>query len=260
MVYTVLLLAAISLSIATYFFLSSAQQNKFESEFHSYAREAGDIAENNAKSAFQQLSNLATDFTSYGLEGIETTGGFPNVTIPHFQIRVEQVVNYTNADMVLYVPFVEEACKAGWESFINDQISRHVHYHDDHAVIQPGNSSDMQGMEHVHRRLEVTGDVVMTSMGSVQHEDNLGAPYSITPCKGCLEIEDTRNGFLDVDLFMESVLAETVGTHTRNISQLSAPIAQYGPLIENSTLPLVMQDLFSHPIFKKEMTAALGRW
>ena len=213
-----------------------AQQNRFTSEFRSYAREIADIAENNAKNAFEQLQNLATSFTSYGIENRHFTGGFPNVTIPHFDILTERIVNYTGVDMVIYIPFVEGTLKHGWEHFINKQISKHHHYFDSYVEMTPYNAS----------------------------ECTCNTTYTIVPCRSCLAIDETQNGFLNVDEFMQSILYHTVATRGGNFTNVTAPVAQYGPLPRGNGhgefdrgMTLMMQDLIAHPIFRKEMTAAL---
>jgi hypothetical protein len=67
---------------------------------------------------------------------------------------------------------------------------------------------------------------------------------------------------------MDSILQQKVAIRQHstsgNIANISAPVVQYGPLPQgqsdssvNKNTPLIMQDLLAHPIFRKEMTAAL---
>lgn len=106
-------LAAIGFALATYFLLSAQEQQEFESSFESYARETADIAENNADNCFGQLRTMATSFTSLALD----QNGFPNVTVPHFDIRAQEITDLTGAEMILFVPFVEKAKRVGWEEY-----------------------------------------------------------------------------------------------------------------------------------------------
>ena len=118
MVYAILFIAALGLGLATYYLLSTQQQSEFESDFESYARETSEIAENNAANAFGQLRTLATVITSIAYDTNEDTGyGFPNVTVPHFDLRAQEIASLTGAEMLLFAPFVEQTQKAGWEEY-----------------------------------------------------------------------------------------------------------------------------------------------
>lgn len=61
---------------------------------------------------------------------------------------------------------------------------------------------------------------------------------------------ETRRGFVDSG-FMQEVLAQ----EGISVEGFSAPISQFGPRPVNSSL--TMMDLFTHPIFKKEIIASL---
>ena len=63
------------------------------------------------------------------------------------------------------------------------------------------------------------------------------------------DYNETRRGFVDSG-FMEEVLSEQGFS-----PDMVAPVAQFGPRPVNSSL--VLADLFTHPIFKKEMIASL---
>ena len=108
------------MGLATYFILSSQQEYEFESEFGSYAREAVEISENNAVNAFGQLRTLATAITSIAYDS--NSGGFPNVTIPHFDLRAQEIASLTGAEMIIFAPFVEKESKAGWEEYERSNI------------------------------------------------------------------------------------------------------------------------------------------
>lgn len=62
--------------------------------------------------------------------------------------------------------------------------------------------------------------------------------------------EETRRGFVDSG-FMEEVLAQEGFA----VEGFSAPVSQFGPRPINASLAMV--DLFTHPIFKKELIASL---
>lgn len=68
-------------------------------------------------------------------------------------------------------------------------------------------------------------------------------------CDFCAQ--DRREGFYDTDGFMEKVL-ESKGFAIENFS---VPVAQYGPAPTN--ISLAKLDLFSHPVFRKEILTSL---
>ena len=74
-----------------------------------------EISENNAGNAFGQLQTLATVITSIAYDSKE--GGFPNVTIPHFDLRAKEIAALTGAEMIMFAPFVENESKTGWEEY-----------------------------------------------------------------------------------------------------------------------------------------------
>ena len=124
--YVVLLVAAVGFSLATYFLLAASQQREFEAEFYSLARETADIAEANAESTFGQLQSLATAITSVAkttapspgrLEGSSGRARFPNVTVPHFDLRSQEIADLTGAEMIMFVPFVDKINRRGWEEY-----------------------------------------------------------------------------------------------------------------------------------------------
>ena len=84
-------------------------------QFQSYARETADIAENNANKIFGQLQSFATAITSVAIQ--TNNYGFPNVTVPHFDKRAQEIANLTGAEMIMFAPFVNQNEKEGWESY-----------------------------------------------------------------------------------------------------------------------------------------------
>ena len=85
-------------------------------QFNSFARETADIAQNNADKIFGQLRSLATAITSIAVN--EDDGNFfPNVTVPHFDLRTQEIAELTGLEMITFIPFVEQANRTGWESY-----------------------------------------------------------------------------------------------------------------------------------------------
>lgn len=75
------------------------------------------MAENNAENTFGQLRTLATAITSIAAS---TGKSFPNVTIPHFDMRAQEITDLTGAEMILFAPFVERHQRNGYEAFVQE--------------------------------------------------------------------------------------------------------------------------------------------
>ena len=158
---------------------------------------------------------MATAITSVAID----TGiyGFPNVTIPHFDLRAQEIQDLTGAEMIMFVPFVEKVNREGFVSYARDHqswIEQDYEYRDwDTSALAP-------------------------------------FPIDIHECTWCYEINDTRRGYVDTGF-----MSEILHNRTFNGTNFSAPITQYGPAPIHTDLALF--DLYSHPIFKKEMIASL---
>jgi hypothetical protein len=211
----VLAVAAIGFGIGVYYLLDYQELQEFSSQFESYARETAEIAETNAENTFGQFRTLATAITSHAL--LDNGGSFPNVLIPFFDIKVAQVANLTGAEMILWVPLVEQEHRAEYElDWMSKQASIELDYR-------------YRGWE--------TNDLDPISK-------------MIYECDWCSSINDTRKGYVN-DGFMEEVMESNNYTS----EGLSAPVAQYGPALIDSSL--VNFDLYSHPTFKKEIVASV---
>lgn len=134
-VYVVLLVTGVVLSIFIFMALRRLEEKNFELNFMSYARETAEMAETNADHTFSQLETVATTVTSEGLlerERIHSIHnhnhkvngtGWPNVTIPHFDQRIQAFSKSSQnlgAIMLLYVPLVQQKDKDSWEHYAND--------------------------------------------------------------------------------------------------------------------------------------------
>ena len=184
-------------------------------QFESYARETAEIAENNAGAIFGQLRSLATAITSVAIDS--NMDSFPNVTIPHFDLRAQEIQDLTGIEMIAFVPFVEAEKKDGFVSY----TQAHQSWIQQDYEYRNWNASDIKQI-----------------------------PTNIHECSWCHEINDTRRGYVDTG-FMTEILQN----RTFNGTDFSTPITQYGPAPIKSDLALM--DLYSHPIFKKEMIASL---
>ena len=84
------------------------------------------IAESNAGKIFGHLESLSLAVTSLAVE--YENASFPNVTIPHFDVRSQQLVEKTGAELVLWVPIVEASKREGWIEFMRNEIASSHEY------------------------------------------------------------------------------------------------------------------------------------
>ncbi|KAL3909297.1 MAG: hypothetical protein SGILL_008139, partial [Bacillariaceae sp.] len=112
MVYVALTLAAVAFGISIYILLSQQEQQDYKISFYSFAREITEIVNSNAAHNFGQFRGIATGITSHAISSGET---FPNVVVPFFDKKVSEAAMLTGAQMVLWVPLVEQANKAAFE-------------------------------------------------------------------------------------------------------------------------------------------------
>jgi len=113
-VFLCLFFAAIAFGLATFYLLKISQERRFEAAFKSIARETAELAEANAEGVFGQLKSLATAITSVA-QSSETR--FPFVTVPHFDLRTQEIASLTGVEMILFVPFVSGDDRDAFEHY-----------------------------------------------------------------------------------------------------------------------------------------------
>jgi len=230
-VYVVLMSVGIILAILMNFGARRIEYKNFELEFRSFARETADLAETNADHTFSQLQTMATTVTSEGmlerernnLQNTGSTGSWPNVTIPHFDQRIADFSESFGAIMLLYVPLVEAKDRVQWEHYANEHSPWNTT-----TSSSSSNITDNQTHLHIHQT-------------------------------SSLHIGDTRDDFFDVESFVDDVLMNQGGFEDPR--GISAPIYQYGgpghQRSEKSESDIALMDLWTHPIFKKEVIASI---
>ena len=295
-VYIVLLITGIILSSLIFVLARGVEHRNFELEFRSFARETADLAETNADHTFSQLQTMATAVTSEGMQGrnqihmnmnmnfdedyndsdndneiyhdhstshSSLVGTWPNVTIPHFDERIDDFSDSFGAVFLSYVPLVQAKDKEQWEHYANQHepwktayMSRFDIDADPNTLVAPNTSLyDESALTHNYEDDELAPYNNVATHGT-HHLGNANGFLHIHPCLH-LDAQDAREGFADVDTFMDSVLMNEGGFEDpRNIS---APIYQYGgpdhQRTQNSAIALM--DLWTHPIFKKEVIASI---
>lgn len=98
-----------------------------------------DVAEANARKIFGQMHGLSTTMTSFAERSNMT---WPNVTLPHFDIRAKEAEDLTGMELIVFSPIVTVSNKAGWEDYAwkhQDWISEDLKYHEGGEDLHPGN-------------------------------------------------------------------------------------------------------------------------
>lgn len=314
-VYAVLFCTAAILSVATYFFVKNSEYNEFKSEFRSYARETADLAETSAAHTFSQLNTLATTITSAGLlesyhdyqnggmgnnrrrerlleEGKYQSGkhspfyytdSWPNVTIPHFDERIQDLSESAGATMLLYVPLVELKDRPGFESFANYHApwKRRAEYKNkqkndlvqaDSLIITKNINNEYEGGKNAtigqdpYDEIAKSKSSTMESAMHSQHQDH-SSDSSVTnnddpgymhirPCHHAVDTH-SKTGYENLDDFANDVLEDYGGIS--DPAGLSAPIYQYGGPnhVKDTDSEIALMDLWTHPVFRKEVIASI---
>ena len=67
-----------------------------------------------------QVQTLSTAITAWALQykKLSTNDTFPNVTLPLFDRRVQEIVELTGIEMVLFAPFVDASDQEGWIEYM----------------------------------------------------------------------------------------------------------------------------------------------
>ncbi|CAJ1964564.1 unnamed protein product [Cylindrotheca closterium] len=215
-IFAVLLIATIVFMVAIYLIVRS-NQIKFLTELEGYSREFNDIAQINKDNIFGQLRSVTVEVTSLSMDHKAA----PNITLLNYDRRALDIVNATGIDMVLYVPIVEASQKEEYESY---------------AVQSQG----WIAQDYSYRGLDASNvEAIPEQIYEYTTENS--------------KLEDTKNMWTipKDEAYRREILIQS-GYRSGSIS---APIAQYGPSLSNSSL--AMMDLFTHPIFQKEMLVSL---
>mmetsp|Transcript_950 Transcript_950/g.2038 ORF Transcript_950/g.2038 Transcript_950/m.2038 type:complete len:1340 (+) Transcript_950:473-4492(+) len=288
-VYIILLIMGILFTTGTALLSRWIYSRKFELEFLSFARETADMAETNAAHIFSQLETMATTITSEGLLERERThqhdhhhneeisvaeASWPNVTIPHFDQRIEDFSMAFGATMLMYVPLVQAKDRETWEQYANEHapwktpaatrndaldytpiatsVSLGVSSKDNNTDHSSGVGNDDYDHDHDHDGSDRDRWLHETSSFRAMSEDF----KNIHPITN-LNIDESRPGFADIDAIMITVLENQGGFE--DSQGISAPIYQYGgpgrQRTEDSDIALM--DLWTHPIFQKEVITSI---
>jgi hypothetical protein len=130
-------------------------------------------------------------------------GGWPNITIPHWDERAEEISRFAKLDMVAFVPLVEIKDRESWEDYANENLFR----------------KNQSSPHHIHPQLHPYPQQTVAP----STDNDLDGSRRIFPCTHFPN--ETRAGFVEDGQFMERIMYEK-GYQSYS---LAAPIYQYAP-------------------------------
>jgi len=174
----------------------------------------GTASEANAESIFGQLHVLSTTVTSLTMS---KNMAWPNVTIPHFDLRAREAEDLSGLELIVFSPVVTQEEKAGWEQYAwehQDWIAEDLLYHGNDSL-HPGSISP-----EIYPYYEEGGG------GGVGTTDD----HEQSP-EGRRELLTAYNQSFHV------------------------PVWQLGPVPSNASI--INLDLYSHPVFERTINDVL---
>jgi class 3 adenylate cyclase len=114
LVYCTLIFTAIGVGLGSYFLIKHEQQKGFQAELEAVSDHAASEIENYLEGISTQLSELAAALSSLYLSST-VTKGWTNLTLPHFNKRIEQKNGVQ--ELIFYSPIVQFDKKKAWENY-----------------------------------------------------------------------------------------------------------------------------------------------
>ncbi|CAB9522950.1 Receptor-type guanylate cyclase gcy [Seminavis robusta] len=113
-VYCVVVITAISVTLAVYFYTKNEQENNFQTVFEIYANKLAESFIDSVDRKIVAIGGLSTTITNYALSNGLT---FPNVTIDNWIMLAGQTRVQADAINVEYAPLVTDDNRLGWEEY-----------------------------------------------------------------------------------------------------------------------------------------------
>jgi len=113
----VLFLATVGTSIFVYMRVNQIEGKKFEAEFMAQALKMHEGVQLNIEKKLSSIDALSLSVTSHALSG----DGFPNVTIPDFEVRGASTRTLGDMLMVYFLPVVTNETRLGWEAYARQE-------------------------------------------------------------------------------------------------------------------------------------------
>ena len=114
MVFLLLSATTVLVSIGVGVFTRRDEQDDFASQFYGYA---GRIVDNFDKSLGRRLAAFDTAAVAYTSHSMSTGSKFPNVTLPHMEIRGANTRVSAETLFYYWLPLVTDETRLGWEAY-----------------------------------------------------------------------------------------------------------------------------------------------
>jgi len=111
LVFVVLMLAASTLAILTYWFTANEERQAFETAFTNIATQLANAANRNVKQSMNIIQSVSTAATSYASQ---TDSKWPYVTIPDFEVQMHQIRALSGGQMIFFTPIIADETLDAW--------------------------------------------------------------------------------------------------------------------------------------------------
>lgn len=120
-VLAVLVFAAIAISVGVYFYTRGEEEGDFEAQYEADASKLVSSFRDAVERKLGAMNNFANSFTSFALA---TNSSFPNVTLPHFAVRGQDLRIAADSYVVHWLPLVTDETREAWEQYSFE--NRHI--------------------------------------------------------------------------------------------------------------------------------------
>ena len=110
----ILLATAVGVSVATFIYSRRVEENSFKAEFQSVAVVTLRSFVESVEHKLGAQDAIASAITSHAEDAQEV---FPNVTIPHFDVKGATLRTQTDSLFSFYLPLVTDETRAGYEAY-----------------------------------------------------------------------------------------------------------------------------------------------
>jgi hypothetical protein len=109
-----MLVTAIGVSLATFYYSRGVEEENFEAEFDSVAGVSLRSFADAIESKLSAMDSVSSGITSHALRSGET---FPNVTIPDWEVKGATLRTQTDGIFLFWLPLVTDENRRGYEEY-----------------------------------------------------------------------------------------------------------------------------------------------
>jgi class 3 adenylate cyclase len=113
-VFVVLLVTAVIVSFGVFLFTHGAEKDSFHINFEAHAVKIVEAFQYSVERKMGAVDALSVTITSHALA---TGATFPNVTIPHFEVRGANTRILSDGLLIYWLPLVTDKTRKGWEAY-----------------------------------------------------------------------------------------------------------------------------------------------